>query len=223
MTTDREFDSIELEILWGRLVAIVDEAATALQRTSFSTTVRDSNDFACVLMAPDGSALAENTIGVASFAGIMGLVAGKVLERYPLETWREGDVALTNDPWINTGHLPDTTVIAPIFHQGRLIAFSGNTAHKADIGGAGYAADATEVFEEGLRIPICKLYDAGKISDLLVDVISSNVRVPDSVMGDLHAQVAATRVCGERVRAFLDEQQLVDLAALGRANSSLTR
>lgn len=217
MTSDKEFDSIELEILWGRLVAIVDEAATALQRTSFSTTVRDSNDFACVLMAPDGSALAENTIGVASFAGIMSLVAGKVLEKYPLDSWREGDVVLTNDPWINTGHLPDTTVIAPIFHQGRLIAFSGNTAHKADIGGAGYAADATEVFEEGLRIPICKLYDAGKLSELLVDLISNNVRVPDSVMGDLHAQVAATHVCGERVRAFLDEQQLVDLAALGRA------
>jgi N-methylhydantoinase B len=168
-------------------------------------------------MAPDGSALAENTIGVASFAGIMSLVAGKVLERYPLDSWREGDVVLTNDPWINTGHLPDTTVIAPIFHNGRLIAFSGNTAHKADIGGAGYAADATEVFEEGLRIPICKLYDQGRISELLVDLITANVRVPESVMGDLHAQVAASHVCAERVRAFLDEQQLVDLAALGRA------
>src|SRR4051812_24324288 len=105
---DAGFDAIELEILWGRLVAIVDEAATALQRTSFSTTVRDSNDFACVLLAPDGAALAENSLGMASFAGVMSLVARKVLEKFPADSWREGDVVMTNDPWINTGHLPDT-------------------------------------------------------------------------------------------------------------------
>jgi N-methylhydantoinase B len=210
------FDAIELEILWGRLVAIVDEAATALQRTSFSTTVRDSNDFACVLLAPDGSALAENTLGVASFAGVMSLVMRRVLQRFPAASWREGDVVLTNDPWINTGHLPDTAVIAPIFHAGRLVAFAGNTAHKADIGGAGYAADATDVFEEGLRIPICRLYEAGRINELLVEIITDNVRVPDSVLGDLHAQVAAAHVCGERVRGFLDEQGFTDLAPLGR-------
>lgn len=213
---DGSFDAIELEILWGRLVAIVDEAATALQRTSFSTTVRDSNDFACVLLAPDGSALAENTLGVASFAGVMSLVMRRVLEKFPAGRWREGDVVMTNDPWINTGHLPDTAVIAPIFHRGRLVAFAGNTAHKADIGGAGYAADATDVFEEGLRIPICRLYEGGRINDLLVELITDNVRVPDSVLGDLHAQVAAAHVCGERVRAFLDEQQFSDLAPLGR-------
>lgn len=213
---DGGFDAIALEILWGRLVAIVDEAATALQRTSFSTTVRDSNDFACVLLAPDGSALAENTLGVASFAGVMSLVMRRVLQRFPAEGWREGDVVLTNDPWINTGHLPDTAIIAPVFHQGRLVAFAGNTAHKADIGGAGYAADATDVFEEGLRIPICKLYDGGRINDLLVELITDNVRVPDSVLGDLHAQVAAAHVCGERVRGFLDEQNFSDLAPLGR-------
>lgn len=216
MTAAETFDPIALEILWGRLVAVVDESASALQRTSFSTTVRDSNDFACVLLGPDGTTLAENTLGVPSFAGVMSLVMRRFLQRYPAETWREGDVALTNDPWINTGHLPDTTVITPIFHRGRLVAFAGNTAHKSDMGGAGYAADATEVFEEGLRIPICKLYDQGVISELLVDLITSNIRVPDTVMGDLHAQVAAGHVCGQRVREFLDEQDLRDLSAIGR-------
>ena len=113
----------------------MDESATALQRTSFSTVVRESNDFACVLLAPDGTTLAENTLGVPSFAGVMSLVMRSFLARYPAETWNEGDVGLTNDPWINTGHLPDTTLITPIFHRGRLVAFTGNTAHKADIGG----------------------------------------------------------------------------------------
>ncbi len=216
MTTS-EIDPISLEILWGRLVSIVDESAGALQRTSFSTTVRESNDFACVLIGPDGSTLAENTVGVPSFAGVMSLVMRRVLQRYPSHTWKPGDIGLTNDPWINTGHLPDTTVISPIFHHGRLVAFSGNTAHKADIGGGGYAADATEIYEEGLRIPICKLYDEGRINELLVEIISNNVRVSESVLGDLHAQVAAGHVCAQRVREFMDEQNIDDLGPIGHA------
>jgi N-methylhydantoinase B len=212
-----QLDPVTLEILWGRLVAIVDESASALQRTSFSTTVRESNDFASVLMAPDGTTLAENTLGVPSFSGVMSLVMRSFLQRYPAASWKPGDVGLTNDPWINTGHLPDTTVITPIFHDGRLVAFNGNTAHKADIGGAGYAADATEVFEEGLRIPICKLYDEGRPNELLFDIIKSNVRVAESVVGDLHAQVAAGHVCGQRVRDFLQEQHITNLADIGHA------
>ncbi len=226
--TTTEIDPISLEILWGRLVSIVDESAGALQRTSFSTTVRESNDFACVLIGPDGSTLAENTVGVPSFAGVMSLVMRRVLERYPADSWKPGDIGLTNDPWINTGHLPDTTVISPIFHKGRLVAFSGNTAHKADIGGGGYSADATEIYEEGLRIPICKLYDEGRINELLVEIIRNNVRVSESVLGDLHAQVAAGHVCAERVRGFMDEQGIDDLGPIGlaiqtRAESAMRR
>jgi N-methylhydantoinase B len=212
-----DIDPISLEILWGRLVSIVDESAGALQRTSFSTTVRESNDFACVLLGPDGTTLAENTVGVPSFAGVMSLVMRRVLERYPPQTWKPGDIGLTNDPWINTGHLPDTTIISPIFHNGRLVAFTGNTAHKADIGGGGYAADASEIYEEGLRIPICKLYDEGRINELLIDIIRNNVRVSESVLGDLHAQVAAAHVCAQRVRGFLDEQGISELNTIGRA------
>src|SRR4051794_36046073 len=215
--TSTDLDPVTLEILWGRLVAIVDESANALQRTSFSTTVRESNDFACVLLAPDGTTLAENTLGVPSFSGVMSLVMRSFLARFPAGTWRPGDVGLTNDPWINTGHLPDTTVITPIFHNGKLVAFNGNTAHKADIGGTGYAADATEVYEEGLRIPICKLHEEGRPNELLLDIIRSNVRVAESVLGDLHAQIAAGHVCGQRVREFLDEQRIVDLVSIGRA------
>ncbi|MBI2526623.1 MAG: hydantoinase B/oxoprolinase family protein [Candidatus Rokubacteria bacterium] len=211
------FDPVTLEILWSRLLAIVDESALALQRTSFSTTVRESNDFAAVLLAPDGTTLAENSLGAPSFAGVMTLVMRHFLDRYPAETWRPGDVALTNDPWFSTGHLPDTTTITPIFHRGRLVAFTGNTSHKADIGGVGYAADAAEVFEEGLRIPICKVQRGGELNEDVMEFIRANVRVPDSVLGDLHAQIAAGHVCGERVVEFLEEQDVPDLAALGDA------
>lgn len=210
-------DPIALEILWGRLVSIVDESASALQRTSFSTTVRESNDFACVLLAPDGTALAENTLGVPSFAGVMSIVMRHFLKVYPAHTWKPGDIGLTNDPWLNTGHLPDTTIITPVFHKGALVAFAGNTAHKIDMGGAGYVAECRDVYQEGLRIPICKLYEAGQPNSMLLRLIEDNVRVPDSVIGDLHAQMAAGHVCAERVREFLDEQGIGDMSAIGRA------
>jgi len=210
-------DPIALEILWGRLVSIVDESASALQRTSFSTTVRESNDFACVLLAPDGTALAENTLGVPSFAGVMSIVMHHFLKVYPAETWRPGDVGLTNDPWLNTGHLPDTTIITPIFHGDVLVAFSGNTAHKIDMGGAGYVAESRDVYQEGLRIPICKLYEGGQVNSTLMRMIHDNVRLPDSVIGDLHAQMAAGHVCALRVREFLDEQGIRDMSAIGQA------
>jgi len=210
-------DPVSLEILWGRLVSIADESASALQRTSFSTTVRESNDFACVLLAPDGTTLAENTLGVPSFAGIMSIVMRHFLKRYPAHTWRPGDIGLTNDPWLNTGHLPDTTIITPVFHRNALVAFAGNTAHKMDIGGGGYGAIATDAYQEGIRLPICKLYEAGQINEFLIELIRANVRGPDSVLGDLYAQVAAGHVCTQRVREFLDEQGLGDLSAIGQA------
>lgn len=210
-------DPVALEILWGRLVSIVDESASALQRTSFSPTVRESNDFACVLLAPDGTTLAENTLGVPSFAGVMSIVMKHFLKRFPAQSWRQGDVGFTNDPWLNTGHLPDTTIVTPVFHKGRLVAFAGNTAHKVDMGGAGYAADSKEIFLEGLRFPICKLYEAGKVNEVLIELIRCNVRVPDSVLGDLHAQIAAGHVCAQRVQEFLDEQGINDMTDIGRA------
>lgn len=210
-------DPVALEILWGRLVSIADESASALQRTSFSTTVRESNDFACVLLAPDGTTLAENTLGVPSFAGMMSIVMRHFLKRYPAQSWRPGDIGLTNDPWLNTGHLPDTTIITPVFHRAALVAFAGNTAHKMDIGGGGYGAAATDVFQEGIRLPMCKLYQAGQVNELLIELIRANVRTPDSVLGDLHAQVAAGHVCAQRIREFLDEQGIGDLSAIGQA------
>lgn len=207
-------DPVALQILWSRLVAIVDESATALQRTSFSTTVRESNDYACALLGPDATTLAENTLGVPSFAGVMSRVTRAFLDRFPVETWRPGDLGLTNDPWLNTGHLPDTTILAPVFLGDELVAFVANAAHKSDIGGAGYTALAADVYEEGLRLPICKLHEDGVPNEAVIDIVRANTRVPEIVMGDLAAQIAAAHVCQERLLELLVEQRLTDLTPL---------
>jgi N-methylhydantoinase B len=214
MASGNRFDPVTLEILWSRLISIADESAAALLRTSFSTIVRESNDFATVLMDANADSLAENTGGIASFNGILPRTAKHFLARFPRETWRPGDCVITNDPWLATGHLPDITMVMPVFHDGRLVAFSGSIAHSPDIGGSLWSADCRELFEEGLRIAPVKYLREGEVNAELEEMILGNVRVPDQVLGDLNAQVTANRVCGRRLAEFLDDAGMVDLAAL---------
>lgn len=211
------FDPVSLEILGTRLISIVDESAAALLRTSFSTNVRESNDFATVLTDANGDSLAENSMGIPSFVGMLPRTIKHFLARYPTDAWRPGDCVITNDPWIATGHLPDVAMAAPIFHKGRLVGFSGSVAHLPDIGGSGWASDCRELFEEGLRIPIVKFLKEDRPNRDMVDIIRGNVRVPDQVLGDLEAQVTAQRVCARRLSEFLDDAGMVDLSALSLA------
>lgn len=226
MTDD--FDPVTLEILWSRLITIADESAAALLRTSFSTIVRESNDFGCVLMDANGDSLSENTGGIPSFSGILPRTLKHFLARFPKETWKPGDCIITNDPWLATGHLPDITMAMPIFHDGRLIGFSGSIAHSPDIGGSLWSADCRELFEEGLRIPPAKFLIEGEPNELLQEMILSNVRLPDQVLGDLNAQVTANRVCGRGLVEFLEDAELPDLTRLShtlqqRAETAMRR
>ena len=208
------FDPITLEIYWSRLISIADESAAALLRTSFSTIVRESNDFATVLMDVDGNSLAENTGGIASFNGILPRTLRHFLTKYPLDTWRPGDAVITNDPWLATGHLPDITMVMPIFHDAKLVAFSGSIAHSPDIGGSLWSADCGELFEEGIRIQPVKWLREGQPNEDVRDLLLGNVRVPDQVLGDLDAQITANTVCGRRLNEFLDDAGMVDLRSL---------
>jgi N-methylhydantoinase B len=208
MNRNSAFDAVTLEILWGRLIAAVDEAAAALVRTSFSTGVRESNDFACVLMDSHGNSLAENRGGIPSFCGCIGRTTRELLARFPRESWKPDDVVLTNDPWLGTGHLPDITVVSPIFYQGRLVAFAGSVAHNPDIGGAGFSADCTEVFEEGLRVPPLKIVKNGEVNEDLIEVFRANSRIPDECVGDIMAQVASGKVMAAGVVELLEDQKL---------------
>ena len=212
-----EFDPISLEILWSRLISIADESAAALLRTSFSTIVRESNDFATVLMDASGDSLAENTVGIPSFVGMLPRTLREMFQHIPKEDWRPGDCVITNDPWMATGHLLDITMVAPVFHRGRLVAFSGSTAHLPDIGGSLWAADCRELFEEGLRILPSRFLVRGEENRELASIIRANVRVPDQVMGDIYAQVTAQTTCARRLAEFLDDTGIEDLTSLSAA------
>jgi N-methylhydantoinase B len=214
MTTT--FDAISLKILWNRLIAVADEAAATLVRTSFSTVVRESNDFACVLLDREGRSLAQNSAAIPSFIGTLPITVKHVLKKYPSSSLSPGDVIITNDPWLATGHLPDITVVMPIFRDGELIAFAGSVAHLPDIGGRIRSPDAKQVYEEGLRIPIVKLYEGGYQSELLIEIIRNNVRVPDQVIGDLMAQVAANELAARRLIHIMDELDLRNLTTLAQ-------
>ena len=195
------FDAITLEILWTRIISIVDEAAKAIVRTSFSTLSNEANDFACVLTDPRGYALAQNTGSIPSFIGTLPATVRHFVRDLGTDAMRPGDVLITNDPWMGTGHKSDVCLVKPIFRDGRLVAFSATTSHMPDIGGRIRAIEAREVFEEGLHIPLAKLIHAGRVDATLVQLLRANVRTPDQTVGDIWAQVSANELMERRVLA----------------------
>lgn len=210
-------DPIALQVVWRRLIAIADEAAATLRRTSFSPTVRESNDFACVIFDAAGNAMAENTIGIPSFNMTLSRTLAHFLSIRPAGDWQDGDVGICNDPWLTSGHLPDITVVAPVFHQRRLVGWTGSVAHQADLGGIGWAADARDVFEEGIRIPPLLFMKAGVVVPEVDQFLRANSRLPDQVLGDIAAQVAAGDAAGRGLRDLLRREAIADLAPVSHA------
>jgi len=221
----RRFDPITLEILWRRLISIVDEADAAVARTAFSSLLRDAHDYTCMFTDRRGRELAQGTLATPGQSGAMALGIKQLVQRLPADRFRPGDVFITNDPWALAGHLNDVCVLSPIFHRARLCGFTACILHHADIGGR-VASDNHDVFEEGLFIPLVRLYDAGTLNQSVLDMILANVRTPEQVNGDIRSQVAANHVCTEQVQRMLDEYGLEDLDALadeiiGRSEASL--
>lgn len=213
----QEYDPVTLGVLWSRLISIVDEAAASLQRAAFSTVVRESNDLACALFDSEGNLLAQSTVSVPSFLGTLPLSLKHFLAAYPVNTLEDGDILATNDPWMGTGHLPDITMVRPIFKEGGVIGFSGSVTHLPDIGGRmQLTTGSREIFEEGLRIPICKLFRRGQANRDIFDIIANNVRVPEQVIGDIRAQVAANEWGGRTLLNLMGEQKMDNLSSLAR-------
>ena len=210
-----KLDAVTLEVLWTRLISVVDEAAKAIVRTSFSTLSNEANDFACVLTDARGAALAQNSGSIPSFIGCLPATVRHFLHELGADAMRPGDVLITNDAWKGTGHMSDVSVLKPIFHRGRLVAFSATTSHMPDIGGRIRAIEAREIFEEGLHIPLTHLVRAGKVDDTLVALIRANVRTPDQTMGDIWAQASANELMERRVGALMDDYGLTTLTELG--------
>src|SRR5437870_4571709 len=198
-------DQISLDICWNRLIGVVNEQAAALMRTSFTSIVREAGDLSAGVFDRRGWMVAQAVTGTPGHINSMALAMKHVLDVYPVDAWEPGDVVITNDPWKTSGHLNDVTICNPVFRGRDLIAFFASTCHSADIGGHVLSAEAREVYEEGLFIPIMKLYEGGRINRALEAMIRANVRVADLVMGDFHAQIAGGTVGSDRLLEFMEE------------------
>ncbi len=203
----QQFDPITIEILWRRLISIVDEADSAVSRTAFSSLLRDAHDYTCMFTDRKGRELAQGSFATPGQSGAMALGIKKLVNQIPEESCHPGDVYITNDPWALAGHLNDVCVFSPIFHKEKLTAFTACVFHHSDIGGR-VSSDNHDVYEDGLFIPLVKLYDADRINGSVVEMIKWNVRTPDEVIGDIRSQIAANHVCAEKISQMLEEYQL---------------
>jgi len=221
----QKFDPVTLEILWRRLISIVDEADTAVARTAFSSLLRDAHDYTCMFTDRRGRELAQGTFATPGQSGAMALGIKKLVNQLPPDSHKPGDIYITNDPWALAGHLNDVCVISPIFYKGELTAFTACVFHHSDIGGR-VSSDNHDVFEDGLFIPLVKLYEGGELNSAVLDMIRWNVRTPEEVVGDIRSQIAANHVCAEKICQMLEEYDLDgldDLAdeIIGRTERSM--
>ncbi len=207
-------DQIALDVLWSRLISTVNEQAAALMRSSFTSIVREAGDLSAGVFDRRGRMVAQAVTGTPGHINSMATGMVHFLERFPVAALRPGDVLITNDPWKTASQLNDITLATPVFRGGRVVALFANTCHALDIGGRGLSADSRSVFEEGLAIPMMKLYDAGRPVEALFELIRANVRTPDEVLGDLHSQVVGNEVGGRQLLGFLDELGLEDIETL---------
>jgi N-methylhydantoinase B len=206
----RIFDPITLEILWRRLISIVDESDSSVARTAFSSLLRDAHDYTCMFTDQKGRELAQGSFATPGQSGAMALGIKNLVTKLPLKTYKPGDIFITNDPWALAGHLNDVCVMGPIFYKNKVVAFTACVFHHSDIGGR-VSSDNHDVFEEGLFIPLVKLYEGGVLNQSVMDMIRWNVRTPDEVVGDIRSQIAANHVCSEKVCQMLRENNLENL------------
>jgi N-methylhydantoinase B len=206
--------SIDHQIMWNRLIAVVEEQATTLIRTAFSTSVREAGDLSAGLFDRQARMIAQAVTGTPGHVNAMAESVGHFAREIGAQDIFEGDVYVTNDPWMGTGHLHDITMVTPVFRKGVHIGFFACTAHVVDIGGRGFGPDAGEVFEEGLLIPICKFAERGRVDPLLIRMIRANVRTPDQTVGDMYSLAACNEAGNRRLQAMLDEFGADDIDAL---------
>ena len=213
-TAPAGLDLLHDQIMWSRLLSVVEEQAQTLVRTAFSTPVREAGDLSAGVFDLSGRMLAQAITGTPGHVNAMAESVGHFLERFPMASLKDGDVLITNDPWKGTGHLNDFTVVTPTFRNGEAVALFAATSHIADVGGRGFGPDANQVFEEGIRIPIGYLMREGKVDATLMELVRANVRDPDVAEGDLYSLVACNRTGCERLVAMMDEFELGDLERL---------
>lgn len=203
--------AITPELVRQGCISIAEEAEAVILRTAFSSSISEAQDFSAGLYDADTQLLGQARRAVGAFIGTVGLGMRRILEVYPREDLRPGDVVVTNDPWIGGGHVPDVLCMRPVFYRDRLVAFAANVAHVSDLGGRP-SAEASDVFEEGLLIPPTFLERGGRRNEELLQLIASNSRMPNQVLGDLRALSSANALTERRIQELLARLQLDDLA-----------
>ena len=211
---NKAMDPVTLEVIWNRFLSVANEQQDALIRTAFSTIVRESQDLACGMFDTKGRMIAQSLSGTPGHINAMATSMKHFLAAFPPDKLALGDVLITNDPWQTAGQINDITITTPIFRNGKMVALFANTCHSADIGGRILSAEAREVFEEGLRIPIMKLFDGGEPNKILMQIVRTNVRQPDEVIGDFYAQTACNDAGGRALLEMMDEFGLDSIDAI---------
>src|SRR5437763_1325661 len=206
---------IHVQIMWSRLIAVVEEQAQTMLRTAFSTSVREAGDLSAGVFDRHGRMLAQAVTGTPGHVNSMANAVRHFLDIYPLATMKPGDHFITNDPWLTSGHLHDITVVSPSFYEGEAVGLFANTIHVVDIGGLGMGPDGRQVYEEGLSIPIMPLAREGRMNEDLLRMVRANVREPLQVEGDIYACAACNDEGSRRLTDMMDEFEIANLDRLG--------
>ncbi|MBO6559157.1 MAG: hydantoinase B/oxoprolinase family protein [Nisaea sp.] len=214
MSTTSALDQIRMQIQWNRLLSVVEEQAQTLIRTAFSTSAREAGDISAGVYDTRGRMLAQAVTGTPGHVNAMAASVGFFLEKYPLAKMKPGDVFVTNDPWLGTGHLNDFTVVTPTFRGNEIVALFACTTHVVDVGGKGFGPDGRQIYEEGINIPIMRLAENGEFCEPVLEIIRTNVRNPIEVEGDLYSLAACNDVGGQRLLDMMKEFGLDDLGPL---------
>ncbi len=214
MSAKSPLAQIHQHVMWNRLIAIVEEQAQTLIRTAFSTSVREAGDLAAAVFDQRGRMLAQAVTGTPGHINALASCVVHFIEAHPMDTMKPGDVFITNDPWLASGHQHDITVATPVFYNDVAIGMVANTCHVVDIGGRGFTPDGRQVYEEGLNIPILHLFREGVANETLFEIVRMNVRESKQVVGDIYSFTAANDIATNRLVEMMDEFAIDDLEGL---------
>ncbi len=214
---------IRMQVMWNRLISVVEEQALTLLRTAFSTSVREAGDLSAGVFDPQGRMLAQAVTGTPGHVNTMAEAVLNFMAEIPRDQMFAGDTYVTNDPWLGTGHLHDITMVSPSFLGDELVGFFACTAHVVDVGGRGFGADGKSVYEEGIQIPIMKFAERGEVNRDLIRILRTNVREPNQVIGDFYSLAACNDVGHRRLIEMMGEVGLTSLDSLGEFIFSRTR
>ena len=211
---EKEFDPILVEVMLNRLISIVNEQAAALISASFTTLVRETEDLSCGIFTPKADMVVQAVTGTPGHINTMATAIKHFVKKYSKAVIKPGDVLITNDPWLCSGHRNDFTSATPIFKDGILVAWTATCCHSIDIGGAGWTADARDVYEEGLGLPLVKILEGGEPNRDVIEILKTNSRMPKELLGDITAQISSQDVCADKLCEFMDQYHLDSIESL---------